>query len=240
MIEAALWGGLTGFALILGAIIALTLRPEERLVGLLLAFGGGALISAVAFELIGQSVVSENLRGVAVYIFLGALAFVAGDRLIERMGGTDLEPGEEVREGRGLAIVLGKVLDGAPEAFVLGISMVDGKVAVAYVAALFASNLPMAIGATTSLDSAGWKRSQIMLIWTGIAVMSATMAAIGYGIFESRPGLTSSRAEAFAAGAILAMLTNALLPEAYRMGGHRAGLLTAMGFTAAVALSIAD
>lgn len=241
MLEAALWGSLTGSALILGGIVAVLLRPRPLVVGVVLAFGGGALISAVVYELLGEAVVEEGLRGVALYIFAGALAFTMGDWLIEKLGETpDIKPGEGVTEGRGLAIVLGKVLDGVPESFVLGISLVGGSTSIAYIVALVVSNVPMAIGATTSLVGTGWQRSHVFMMWAGIALLSATCAAIGYALFEARPGLTGSRAEAFAAGAILAMLTNTLMPEAYRQGGHRAGMFTALGFVFAVSLSIND
>ncbi len=240
MLEAALWGSLTGSALILGGAVAVFLRPRPLVVGLVLAFGGGALISAVVYELLGEAVVDEGVRGVAFYIFAGALAFTVGDWLIEQLSGKDIAPGDEVVDGRGLAIVLGKVLDGAPESFVLGISLVGGASSTAYIVALIVSNVPMAIGATTSLTAAGWQRSHVFLMWVGIAALSAGCAALGYAMFDARPSLTGHRAEAFAAGAILAMLTNTLMPEAYRQGGARAGMFTAFGFVFAVSLSIAD
>ena len=238
-LEATLWGALAASSLVLGGALALRFRLPVRVVGLILAFGAGTLISAVAYELVPD--VTIDAGGVAIAMGAGAIVFYLGNGAVSTMGGgnrKNLNPAADApASGSGRAIVLGTVLDGIPESLVLGIGLtVGGAVSVAFLAAVFISNLPEAIAATVSLKAAGTKSSAIMLMWLGIATLSALAAGIGY-VVASSVGSDGTLIQAFAAGALLTMIIDTMAPEAVEQAGAEAGLATVLGFAVAAALS---
>lgn len=235
MIEAAGWGALGASSLLLGALVAFRVRMRRRTLAMVMAFGSGVLISAVAYELVEEAVrVSANGLAVAAGFAGGALVFFAGDELIERRAGEG---------GGGLAIVLGAVLDGIPESVVIGISLIEGdSVSVAVLVAVFLSNVPEAISASTDLVDGGWSRRSVALLWSVVVLASAVSALLGFVLLQDAPGSWVAAIQAFAAGAILTMLADEMIPEAYRearSSTHRkaVGLATALGFAVAAALS---
>jgi ZIP family zinc transporter len=244
MFEAAVWGLLAASSLLLGAAIALAFRPGKRVVGLAMAFGAGTLISAVSYDLIGKSIDEDGAFTIAIAMLIGAAVYVAGDWLIATVGGHESAghiAASSAAGATGLAIVLGTVLDGVPESVVLGLSFVEGgSVSVSLLAAVFVSNLPEGLGATSDLRASGWSAQRIMMLWASIAVVSAVAAGVGYAWFDSRDASTGAHAEAFAAGAILAMLADTMIPEAFREGGRFAGIVTVLGFVTGVALTGAN
>src|SRR4051794_39302705 len=148
-----------------------------------MAFGGGVLISAIAFDLVQEAVDTQSAQWpVLVGICAGCATFFSGDWLIDRVGGANRkDPGGDQASGSALAIVLGTVLDGIPESMVIGLTVFQGgAVGAAYLAAVFISNLPEAIGSTTGLVSAGWRKSNILWMWAAIAVVSGVASAAGY------------------------------------------------------------
>ena len=182
-----------------------------------------------------------DAAGVAIAMGAGAIVFYVGNNAVSRMGGgnrKDLDPDEDAPSaGSGGAIVLGTILDGIPESLVLGIGLtVGGAVSVAFLAAVFISNLPEAIAATVSLKAAGTKASSIMLMWVGIAALSAVAAGVGY-VVASSLGSDGTLIQAFAAGALLTMIIDTMAPEAVEQAGSEAGLATVLGFAVAAALS---
>jgi zinc transporter, ZIP family len=237
-LEAAAWGAVAASSLVIGGVLALRFRPSNRIVGLVLAFGAGALISSVAYELVPAEAV--DAAGVGIALGLGAVAFWAGNRFVSRMGGEqrkDLDADEAKSSGSGPAIVLGTILDGVPESLVLGIGIaVGGGVSVAFLGAVFISNLPEAIAATVSLRASGRTRSSIMWMWVAIAALSAVAAAVGY-VVASAIGSTGYLVEAFAAGALLTMIIDTMAPESVEEAGGEAGLATILGFALAASLS---
>lgn len=235
MIEAAGWGALGASSLLLGAAIAFRVRLRRRTLAMVMAFGSGVLISAVAYELVAEAVrVSANGLAVGAGFAGGALVFFAGDELIERRAGGG---------GGGLAIVLGAVLDGIPESIVIGISLIEGgSVSVAVLVAVFLSNVPEAISASTDLVEGGWPRRSVALLWSVVVLASAVSALLGFVLLQDAAGSWVAAIQAFAAGAILTMLADEMIPEAYRearSSTHRkaVGLATALGFAVAAALS---
>ena len=239
MLEAALWGLVTAGSLLVGAGIALVLRPGHRLVGLTIAFGAGALVAAVAYELVLEAF-ETSTRGAAAGFTAGALAFYVGDWLIDRRGGHErksMEPASGL-SGGAAAIVLGTVLDGIPESFVLGASLqTDGVVPVAVVVGVFVSNVPEALSATTGLRESGWAAGWLLAMWTAVVVVSAAAAAGGWWALDSMAAANGAFALGFAGGALLVMLSDTLFPEAIALGGREAGLLTALGFAVGFSLS---
>ena len=239
MAEAAFWGLVTAGSLLVGAGLVFAVRPRERWIGLAMAFGAGALIASVAYELVLDAY-STSARQASVGFALGALAFYVGDWAIDRRGGAGRKSmhGEQQLAGAANAIVLGTVLDGIPESFVLGASIADeGVVPVAVVVGVFVSNVPEALSGTSGLLEAGWSRLRILAMWSAVVVVSVLAALAGWLILESIPTSTDAFALAFAGGAVLVMLADTLIPEALKLAGREAGLLTALGFAVGFALS---
>ena len=243
MTEAFLWGALAASSLMIGGVLALAFRVSGRLVGLVLGFGAGVLISAVAYELVEEAfTASKGSTWVAVGLFAGALVYYAGDELIDRRGGEKRKSmGGEQEEGTALAIVLGIVLDGIPESVVIGLTLLEGgSVSVAVLVAVFLSNLPEAIGATSGLAVAGWRSWRILTLWGIVILVSALSALAGYGLFGDASPDTVAFVLAFAGGAILTMLAETMIPEAYLRGGKAVGLVTTFGFAVAFGVSALD
>ncbi len=205
-----------------------------------MAFGAGVLISAVAFELFLEAAeVVENRHWVATGLFAGSLTFFFGDAWIDRMGGEGRKSmGGRQAGGVALAIVLGIVLDGVPESFVVGMDLLSGEgVSAAFVAAVFLSNLPEAAAATSGLTKAGWESVRIYGLWVVVTLVAGVAAALGYRLLGDASGDTVAFVLAFAAGAILTMLADTMMPEAFEKGGRAAGLLTTVGFATAVLIT---
>ncbi len=232
--EAFLWGLMAASSLVLGALVVFVHEPSKRSLGLIMGFGAGVLLSAVSFELIAEALtVSGGKGGTVLGFFSGALVFYLGDSLIARIGKKPEGEGSS-----GLSIVLGTVLDGIPESAVLGLTILQtGSIGVSMLVAVFISNVPEAIGASSDLLKSGWKRSQVLGLWSGVAVVSAMAAAIGYVLLADSPPQTLAFVLAFAAGSILTMLSTTMIPEAYKDARRPVGLATTLGFAVALAVS---
>ena len=241
--SAFVWGLVGALALVVGAAVALVTDMPRRLLGLIMAFGAGVLISAVAFDLVEQAVdTAHGDRIVALGMAVGALTFFVGDAIIDRMGGNDRKrSGGEQAEGSGPAIALGAVLDGIPESLVLGIGLLGGTgVSVAFLAAVFISNLPEGIAASSGLRASGWASGRIVGLWAVVALVSALAALAGFALFDGASGSTVAFMLSFAGGAVLTMLADTMMPEAFDNGGNMVGLLTTAGFALAFALHLIE
>ena len=140
-----------------------------------------------------------------------------------------------------MSIVLGSVLDGVPESMVIGLTIFEGgAVGAAYLAAVFISNLPESISATSGLVAGGWEKSRILWMWIGIAVISAVAALAGYGLFQDSSPDVVAFVLTFAAGAILTMLADTMMPEAFEHGGKWVGIMTTLGFATAFTIHLLD
>ena len=234
------WGVVAASSLVLGGLLAIWLPIGRRALGLVMAFGAGVLISAVSFELVEEAFdTSAGEGGVALGLFAGSLTFFAGDWAIDRIGGAERKhSGGDQAGGFALAIVLGIVLDGIPESFVLGLTVLEaGEVSAAFLVAVFLSNLPEAIAATTGLSLAGWRRSRALGLWALVMAVSGLAALAGYAILDGASPATIAFVLSFAAGAILTMLADTMMPEAFEHGGKLAGMVTTLGFALAFGVS---
>ena len=207
-----------------------------------MAFGAGVLISAVAYDLVADAFESSAGNGsLALGLAAGALTFYAGDAVIDSMGGDkrkSMTPAPGPGTGSALAIVLGIVLDGIPESAVIGLGLLSGEgVSVAVIAAVFLSNLPEAIAATTGLSRGGWASRNIIGLWVLVAAVSGLASLLGYALFDSAGASAQAFVLAFAAGAILTMLVDTMIPEAFADGGDLVGLATVLGFASAFFLT---
>jgi ZIP family zinc transporter len=240
MAESFLWGALAASSLVLGGVVALLLPISRRVLGLIMAFGAGVLISAVAFELVEEGFETSAGQGeISLGLLAGSVVFFVGDALIDRLGGGERKSsgGNQVA-GSALAIVLGIVLDGIPESLVLGLTVLEaGTVSAAFLVAVFLSNLPEAIAATTGLAQAGWAKRRILGLWVLVMTVSGLAALAGYVLLDTASPRLIAFVLAFAGGAILTMLADTMMPEAFEHGGKLVGLATTIGFGLAFAIS---
>jgi ZIP family zinc transporter len=234
------WGFLAAASLIVGGAVALRWRIGEQTLGLVMAFGSGVLISAVSFELVHEAWDHYSGRSsVALGLFAGSLTFWGGDVLIDRWGGGQRKhPGGAQAEGSPLAIVLGTVLDGVPESLVLGLTIViEGTVSAAFLVAVAMSNVAEAMAASSGMLRAGWTRARILLLWLGVALVLGLASLAGYAVFNSVSHGVIAFVLSFAGGAILTMLADTMMPEAYEHGGKLVGVATTFGFALAFGIS---
>jgi ZIP family zinc transporter len=234
------WGFGAAATLIAGGAYALRWRVGDRALGIVMAFGGGVLISSVAYELVGEAFDTHHGNGaVAGGLFAGSAVFFIGDTLIDRMGGAKRkDSGGAQAEGSPLAIVLGIVLDGIPESIVLGLTIVvGGSVSAAFVVAVALSNVPEAVAATSGLARSGWSGGRVLGLWTLVSLVSGLAALVGFTVFDSASPTAVAVVLAFAGGAILTMLADTMMPEAFEHAGPLVGVVTTFGFALAFALS---
>jgi ZIP family zinc transporter len=241
-LAAAGWGALAASSLVLGAVIALRRPIRTRPLGLIMAFGSGVLISSVAYELVEEAVAVGGQLPMAAGLALGAIVFFAGDQAIARLGAAGLGTvSGPASPDAGLAIVLGAALDGVPESIVLGLTVTTvGAVNVAFLVAVFVSNVPEGIAGTAGLRAGGWSPRRVINLWLIVVVASAIAAVLGATLLAKGSGELHAFILGFAGGAILTMLTDTLIPEAFNHAGKLAGLAATLGFGLAFALSLLD
>jgi ZIP family zinc transporter len=199
-----------------------------RIIGWLAAFGAGALVSALTFDLTVQARVLGG--SLSLWLLLGAIVFVGGDVVVEQRFGSEGPTAP-------LGIVLGSVVDGVPESLILGMGVATGNMTgPAFIVAVLVSNVPQALAPSADLVAAGWTRGRLVLMWGAVVIACGAAAVIGYLIVSIDAAATGARAAALAAGGLLAMLTNSLMPFALERGGRLAGLWTVVGFALSVAL----
>jgi len=239
MLEAAFWGFIGGFALLVGAILGLKFPASQRTIGLVMAFGSGVLISALAFELTEEAFERGGGDAVALGMGAGAISFFIGDWLVDHNGGKQRKrSGGQQEGGSATAIVIGALMDGIPESVAIGVSLLaGGGVGFPVVAAVFLSNVPESLSAATGMKQAGHTPRYILGLWTAVCLVSALAAALGYALLGGASADLIAVIQTFAAGAILTMLADTMMPEAYEHGGSVVGLVTVLGFASAFFLS---
>ncbi len=234
------WGVVAGSSLVLGGVIARRFSISPRLLGLIMAFGAGVLISAVAYELVEEAfVTSAGDGGIALGLLAGSATFFAGEVMIDRLRARRSRGSNDAQtSGAGGALTLGIILDGIPESLVLGLTVLEtGTVSVAFLVAVFIANIPEAIGATTALVQAGRNMTRIIRFWVLVALGFGVTSLAGYVVLDTASPRTVAIVLAFAGGAVLTMLANTMMPEALHHGGRLAGFVTTIGFALAFAIS---
>jgi zinc transporter, ZIP family len=241
-IQALCWGLLSGSALVIGAALAYVPQISQRTLAAVTAFGAGVLISALSFELIAEAHDRGGLWPTALGFLIGALTFTAANLWINSLGGHGRSRSGhhqmKAHEGGGLAIAVGALLDGVPESVAIGVSLLAER-QLAYVAliAIFLSNLPEGLASATGMRKAGRSTLYIFGVWGGIALACGISAMLGNLTLTHADPKIIAVVLAVAAGAILALIVDNLIPEAFEVTHEYAGIITVLGFLMAFALS---
>jgi len=229
MLEALGWGAVAASSLLIGALLGLVRPWPARAIGLVLGFGAGALISAVSFELAEDGVEIGGGGAVGIGLAAGALVYFVCDSAIERRSGDS---------DAGAALALGAFLDGIPEQLVLGLGIALGDgVSAGLLGAIFVSNLPEAIGSATAMQGAGRERRGVLVLWAGVALICTVATGVGFAIADTASDTLQGGLNGFAAGALVVMLVDSMIPEATRQAGRTTGLVTTLGFAVAAGMS---
>ena len=242
MITAMIWSAVATGTLLIGMALAYRNLVGLRWTGLIMAFGAGAIISAAAYQLVLGAVAEEqgSYYLVGLGVAAGALTFYFADRWVDRMGGEDRMDFEGAQaSGSGTGILLGSLLDGVPESLVLGLSLVHNpQVSLAFIFAVAISNVPQGLGGTAGMLTSGWAKSKISRLWIAVCALSILAAGLGFALGQAFQGASGAVVDAFAAGALLVMLTDSMIPESFEHGGKETGLALVLGFSIAVAVSL--
>ncbi len=243
-LQAGLWGMFAGAASLLGAIIGYAKKLSQKVIAGIMAFGSGVLISALSFELMEVAYKQSGLLPTAIGFFAGGLTYSGINGLLSRKGGKNRkrssgQPSEDDKKGSGTAIAVGALLDGIPESMAIGLTMLSGGVvSMATVLAIFISNIPEGLSSSAGMKEAGRSTKYIFGIWIGIAVLAGLSSLFGYTAYINLSVEARAATTAVAAGAILSMLAETMIPEAFEGTHDWAGLITSAGFICAFSLSM--
>ena len=227
MLEAFGLGAAAQASLLVAGLAVFWITVPRAVIGILAGFGAGGMIAAVSFDLVPEAQQLANWQ-FALWMLVGVAVFLIGDWAVGKRFG-------ETGAGGALGIVVGSVVDGVPESLIFGIQIGTAfPISASFLAAVFISNIPQALAPSADLASAGWDRRRVGLLWLGIVVACGVAAALGYLVTDVSGAATGDRAAALAAGGLLAMLTNSLVPFAFERGRAFAGAATAIGFCLAV------
>jgi ZIP family zinc transporter len=224
MLEAVGLGLLGSSSLLLAGLFACWVNVPARLVGIMAGFGGGALIAAISFDLLPEAEDQLEHWQLSLWMLVGVAVFLLADRFVENRFG-------QAGVGGAMGIVVGSVVDGIPESIIFGIQVGTAfPISLSFLAAVFISNIPQSIAPSADLSAAGWSAKRVGMLWFWVVLACGVAAGLGYIATTATSEAQGGRAAALAAGGLLAMLTNSLMPFAFERGKVLAGAATAVGF----------
>jgi ZIP family zinc transporter len=254
VLEAGLWAALGQSALVVGALLVARFRvlTEPRWLGLVMAFGAGALISAITTDLVVPAYEGGGRAATGFGLLVGAVAYHLLTEWLNRRAERE-DPEEPVEEAAEVSpealpaaadaraarnLTVGMVLDGIPESVAIGLTLLGtGDVSVALVGAVFLSNLPEAIGVAAALLAGNVSLGQVLLRFGAIVLVGAIAGAVGYGVINESDVDAIAIIQSIAAGAMIVVVVNEMVPIAVRGARRHAGLAAAAGFATAAFLA---
>jgi zinc transporter, ZIP family len=251
--------------LVIGCIVALFVSLPKSIIAAIMAFGSGVLVAALTFSLVEEAFnLSQSIPPVVIGFILGGTAYSVANRILDKRSATTTASsntsgdnnttsssqasvrnrkrshGENAGGGEnasGLSLLVGSVMDNIPENMALGISLVTGGgVNIVLIAAIFISNFPEGLASTEGMKANGRSKKYILALWSIAVIIGTISTAIGFAVLSKASPFVISVAISFAAGAILVMLAESMIPEAFEEGGSRIGLAAMAGFAIAFIL----
>jgi zinc transporter, ZIP family len=224
MLNAVLLGVLAQSALVISGFIVYWVKLPPRFVGLLAGFGIGALIEAIAFDLVAETKDLSSAQ-FGLWMLIGAAVFLAGDWYIDkRFGG-------ESGGGQSMGIVVGSIVDGVPESAIFGIQVATHfPISMGFLVAVFISNFPQALAPSADLAKSGWKMGKLVGMWALVLVACGVASGLGYALAGSFSGVNGDRMAALAAGGLLSMIADSMMPFAIERGGKLVAVAVVVGF----------
>jgi len=242
---AGFWGLLAGSALLVGAAAGFFTHVPERVHASVMAFGAGVLFSAISFELLDEANRLGGAYTAAAGLLVGGAVFTLANMALARRGAAHRKRhnasalGKAAAGNNGPAIAVGSLIDGIPESIAIGLTIVaGGAVSTATVIAIFLSNIPEGLSSSAGLKTMGWSAGKVFGLWTAIAVVSGAASLAGYAVFSGLGAGTNAFVLALAAGGILAMLADTMVPEAFSEERSLSGIVTVIGFITSFLLSM--
>lgn len=241
MLQAIIFSIINGSSLVLGASVGVLREFKQSTVAAFMAFASGVLICALTFGLMENAFNHGGFDAVIIGFLAGGLVFIVFDHLIHRRGARKHAHGEfnsYTKDTNGLLIVSGSILDGIPESIAIGITLfIDRDIGFMLMAAVFIANFPESISSVAGLKKEGFSRKRILIIWISVGIVVALTTFFSFLFLGHLDNNILGILEALAAGAILAMLADSTMPEAYEDGGYSIGILTVLGFLLAFVIS---
>lgn len=240
MLRVIIFAFLSGFSLILGVIIGNVFKLKQKIIAAIMAFGAGVMICALTFGLMEEAFKSGGFNSVIIGFLVGGIVFIVGDFLINLSGGRNHKKKKSftpLRKTNGRAIVFGAFLDGIPESVALGIALYSKNgIGILMAGAIFLSNLPESLSSVDDLEKEGFSKKRIFYLWLIVSAGAVVTVIISYLFLKNLSSNILGIILSFAAGSILAMLADSMIPEAYEEGGYLIGFLTILGFLTAFIL----
>ena len=246
-LQAGVWGALSGSGLLIGAVGGFYAALQHTAIARAMTFAAGVLLAVVAVDLVIDARGAASLRWIVTGMLCGAAVFSCVNWLLSRRGARHRkrcgecveQPEEERQPGSGLAIAAGTFLDGVPEGVVLGLSVLHhGAPGVGTVTAFFLANIPEALSSTAGMRRAGRSARYVFGLWMGIAFTIGLAAAVAGPVLRDTGPAVRGTVEAFAAGAILSLVAETMIPEGFHDSPQFNGLLLVVGFVALLTLLV--
>lgn len=242
MVMSAIWGFVAGSALLLGAFFGFYINIPQRYIATIMAFGAGVLMSAVSFELLDEAYALGGPAHLVTGFIIGATIFTLTNIYLARKGAKhrkrSVKPEDNYSDNGAMAIAAGSVIDGVPESIAIGLTMISGgMVSTATVVAIFLSNIPEGLSSSAGMKRDGWSPRKVFSLWLVITIITAISSLLGYSVFSQLPVEVMAVTLAIAAGGILAMVVDTMIPEAFSQTHNLAGMVTVIGFAISFILS---
>ncbi|MFC0559172.1 ZIP family metal transporter [Halalkalibacter alkalisediminis] len=238
-LTAAMWGGVAGSSLVLGALLGIYKEIPNKISAFVMAFGTGVLIGAATFELLSDAIKDGGILYPSIGFLVGSTLFILVEMMISKKGGQERKRSKGNPKGHsGMAIFVGSVIDAIPESVIIGVSLLENHtISWVIVIAIFISNFPEAMSSSIGLKKDGYHKGKILFLWFVVLVLSSISSLLGFVLIDASSTILITSIGAFAAGGIFAMVSSTMLPEAFEEGGPIVGYISALGLLTSLILT---